>query len=151
MFNGVSFKIPQTTSNILWQILRCIDIEKYRWYNIESQNEVWDSPLGDIFFEKELYDGKSFLKLINLNHYIVFLKLQAYLENGCFYDIHSYAEFETSDCQLLLLIYDCQSVEIYAKDQEVIKDVYENALTNRFTEVQYITESNDSRTKMDVL
>lgn len=35
---GVSIKITKT-KNTLWQILKCIDVEKYHWYNIENQNE----------------------------------------------------------------------------------------------------------------
>lgn len=150
MIRGVSFKVLPS-SNVLYQVLGCIDIEKYCWHNIDSQNEAWDSPQGALFFEKDYYNGKSFLKHIISKHFIVFLKLQAYFENGIFFDIHTYEDFKRSDCQLLLLIYDCKSVDIYAKDQIIIKDIYENALINNYTEVEYITDSNDGRTKMDVL
>ena len=151
MIRGISFKIQQATENVLWKILKCIDIEKYCWHNIESQNEVWDSPLGEVFFETDFYDGKSFLQRIRLDHYIVFLKLQAYFKNGEFYDVHSYEDFQKSDCSLLLLIWDCEFVNIYVKDEIVAKAIYENALSNSYTEVEYITTSNDGRTKMDVL
>ena len=151
MTRGVSFDIPQITGNSLWQILNCLDVEKYCWYNIDSQNEVWESPHGELFFKKEFYDGEEFLKCIALDHYIIFLKLQAYFDNSNFFDIHTYEEFQKSDCQLLLLINDCEYVEIYAKDQAVIEAIYENALKNNFTKVKYTTESNDGRTKMDVL
>lgn len=150
MVRGVSFKaIP--SSYMLYQILKCISIEKYYWYNIDSQSEVWDKSRGTTFFEKEIYDGKSFFKRINVDHFIIFLKLQAYFTNSSFVDIHNYEEFKRSDCQLILLIYDCQYVEIYAKNQTVSKEILENALTNHYTEIQYITDSNDGRTKMDVL
>jgi len=150
MIRGVSFKtIPN--SNILRQILNCINVEKFCWYNIESQNEVWANHLGGTSIEKNYYNGKSFLQQINSEHFIIFLKLQAYFGNGNFFDIHTYEDFQRSDCQLLLLMYDCNFVDIYAKDQLDIKAIYENALTNNYTEVEYINESNDGRTKMDVL
>lgn len=118
---------------------------------LKAKNEVWDGSQKGDFFEKSYYDGNSFLQHIILGHSVVFLKLQAYFENDRFFDIHSYQEFVDSDCQLLLLIYDCQAVEIYAKDQPEIKSIYENALLNGYTEIQYVTDSNDGRTKMDVL
>ncbi|WP_444641541.1 DUF2691 family protein [Caproiciproducens sp. R1] len=150
MIRGVSFNVLPC-DNTLYQIFKCIDVEKYCWYNIDSQNEAWNNPQGTPFFETDYYDGKSFLRHIISDHFIIFLKLQAYFKNGSFFDIHSYKEFDKSDCQLLLLIYDSQSVEIYAKDQILIKDIYENALANYYTKIQYITESNDGRTTMDVL
>ena len=102
-------------------------------------------------FEKEYYDGKSFLQNIMTEHYIIFLKLQAYFDNVKFSNIHTYKDFQDSDCQLLLLIYDCKSVEIYLKDINNVNLLYESALKNNYTEIGYITSSNDGRTKMDIL
>lgn len=151
MIRGVSFHIPQMRGTVLWQMLSCINIEQYCWYNIESQNEVWTDTPGNVFFEAGYYDGKRFLQQIQLDSYIVFLKLQAYFEDSKFFDIHTYNDFQESDCQLLLLIYDCEFVDIYAKDQDIIKSIYENALINNYTEVEYITKNNHVRTKLDVL
>ena len=151
MIRGVYFEIQQTTYSDLWQILKCIEIEKYNWYNIDSQNEVRHPPFGELFFKTDYYDGKSFSQLIHSNHYIIFLKLQAYFPNGEQFDIHTYEEFQKSDCQLLLLIADSVFVYIYAKDQNLIKSIFDNASINKYTAVKYITESNDSRTKMDVV
>lgn len=150
MVRGVSFDMVPS-SNALYQILKCFDPEKYYWFNIDSQNEAWDGPKGAPLFERDCYDGRSFVKRIMSEHFIAFLKLQAYFKENAFVDIHSYDEFVKSDCQLLLLIYDCESVDIYAKDLTIIKSIYENALINHFSEIQYITENNDQRTKMDIL
>lgn len=152
MIRGVFFKISQTMNNvILWPILECIDVEKYNWYNIESQCEVWADSQGSDFFKLKYYDGKNFSKHIRSRHFIVFLKLQAYFETGEFGDIHTYEEFLACSCQILLLINDCEFVEIYAKDQKVIKTLFENALAHNYKEVEYITDINDGRTRMDVL
>ena len=151
MIRGVSFKIPQMAGNILWQMLKCIDIEKYSWYNIKNQCEVWKNYNGGVGFEKEYYDGKSFLQNIISEHYIIFLKLQAYVDNGKFFNIHTYKDFQESDCQLLLLIYDCEYVEIFIKDMNVAKALHKSDLKNNYTEVGYITENNDGRTRMDIL
>lgn len=149
MIRGVSFEIPQTMSDALWGILGHLNVAKYYWYNIESQTEVWAEHEGD-FFNKGCYDGESFSKCIRSPHYIVFLKLQAYLSEGKFYDIHTYDEFLKSDSKILLLVYDCAFVEIYLKDQDVANIIYQSAEAARFKAVQYITKTNDLRVKMDV-
>ena len=150
MVRGVSFQIEQMTSDVLWQILKCIEIKNYDWYNVDNQNEVW-SDSKEVFFKNFFYDGTSFAVRIQQYHYIVSLKLQAYFTTGKFCDIHTYDEFEKSDCEILLLINDCEFVEIYIKDFNISQAVYNNAISNNYTDVIYITDSNDSRTKMDVL
>lgn len=132
-------------------MLKCIDVKKYNWYNIINQCEVWQNYNGGVSFEKEYYDGKRFLQNIMSEYYIIFLKLQAYFNNGKFSTIHTYKDFQESDCQLLLLIYDCEYVDIYSKDITDLNLLYENALKNNYTETGYITENNDGRTKMDIL
>jgi hypothetical protein len=150
MFIGVSFKIPQKVGIVLWQILNCINVEKYFWYIY--QDEVWEkTPFGDVFFKNDGYDGNNFLQRILCDHYIVFLKLQAFFNDDENLYIHTYEEYKKSDCQLLLLIYDCEFVDIYAKDQILIETIYENARKYNYTNLKYITEENDPRTNMDVL
>ncbi|MDR1001890.1 MAG: DUF2691 family protein [Oscillospiraceae bacterium] len=148
MIIGVTFDIEQCTGKMLWQILKCIDIESYIWY--VEQDAVYTSPSGETFFKKDSYDGSEFLKLALVDHYIIFLKAGAYLKNGGYFDIKTYEDFVKSDCQLLLLICDCEYVDIYAKDKNISKAIYENAIANNFTNLEYVTEENDGRTGMDV-
>ena len=61
-----------------------------------------------------------------------------------------YEDFCKSNCQLLLLIADCRYVEIYTKDPNIAKVIYENALLSDYTEVEYVTDSNDCRERMDI-
>lgn len=116
MIRGVSFKISQKKDSTLWNILNCVNVRKYNWYSIQSQNEAWEY-INDVqespFLGKEMYDGKSFFDEIHKDHFIIFLKLQAYEGIPDSYDIHSYKEFQESPCKILLLIYDCEYVEIY--------------------------------------
>ena len=163
MTRGVFFKVP-TAYNIMYPILKCIDIEKYDWYSINSQNEVHSEEEEVInyiltskkygeqfFFKKDYYDGESFLQEIQLKHLVVFLKLQAYLKHGELKEIDSYEEFLKSDCRILMLIYDCYFVDIYIKDEAVVKAFYDNALANNYAEVKYITDENDGCTGFKLL
>lgn len=152
MLRGVSFTISQTkNSSVLWKIFRCLDIDKYGWYLIEDQTEVWSDYDGGEFFDANYYDGQSFAAKIKHEHYVIFLKFQAYSHNADFSEIHTYHEFASSNCELVLLINDGIFVEIYLKNAENTKVLYQNALANEFTDVTYITADNDSRTKMNVL
>jgi len=136
--------------NALFRILKGINIKEYCWYNIISQDEVYEVDYKDDFFKETYYDGESFFQCIQDDHYVIFVKLQAYFEGGKFFDIHAYEDFQKSDCQLLFLIADGNFVNIYAKSQEVIGRLYEQAVANHCTEIEYITDENDHRTRMDV-
>lgn len=152
LIRGISFQITQDrNSKALFSILKCINVEKYKWYYIENQSEVWSYPSEEDFFKSDFYDGKDFNHLIEFNHYIVFLKLQAYCETEKIRYIHTYKEFEESNCQLLLLIHDCEFVEIFIKSANEINALYQNAKKLHFSNIQYITDCNDHRTKMDIL
>jgi len=153
MIRGLSFRVPQATTDTLWQILGCLDVEKYRWYNIPYQEEAYLGSMGsgEPLFGSEPLDENSFSRLIRQDHYIIFTKLQAYLGDGKFFNISTYEEFDRSDCQLLLLIFDCEFVEIYVKDAVAVKALYENAQQHRFLQIEYITNDNDCRTGMDIL
>ena len=147
---GISFTITNH-SNILYQILKCIYIKKYIWYNIESQNESWQNTPENNLFDSCYYDGKKFLECIKSNHFVIFLKLQAYYKNGNFFDIHTYDDFIKSDCQLILLVYDCSYIEIYSKNQDEITAIYNNALKNNYLDIKLITDNNDMRKTFDLL
>lgn len=148
---GVSFRVPQGRNDLLQEILDGINVQTLFWYNVESQNEVWSVPKYDDFFKKEYYDGQDFYEQIKLPHLVVFLKLQAYLKEGTYSSIHTYDEFIKSGCLLLVLIYDCDSVEIFSKDECITKSLFDNACRKGFLETALITDENDGRTKMDIL
>lgn len=151
MIRGVSFKIPQTVSDTLWQILQCCNTDIYNWQVIKSQEEVWSESGEEDFFSEDYYKGYDFTKHIHSNHYIIFLKLQAYLNQDEYENINTYDEFLKSNCQLLLLVYDCEFVEIYIKNQSCAGNVFQNAIDKNFENVAYITENNDYRTGMNIL
>lgn len=151
MIRGIRFIIPQLTTNTLWKIFKNTDIATYNWYNIEEQNEVWTNPGGKDFFDSEYYTGESFQEKIKLDHFIVFLKLQAYKKGGVFSSIHTFSEFKESECQVLLLAFDCEFVEIYVRDIELAGMICENARAEHFESIEYITDDNDDRTILDVM
>lgn len=149
---GVSFTISSPKGRPLQQILKCINIKKYRWYVIGSQNDTWDSSMEHLLFHCDAYEGNDFYEIINQDHFVIFLKLQAYNPEGSYDEILSYQDFEKSDCQLLLLIHDCRNIDMYLKNQTLIEKVYEYvAGNNSFQNIRYVCDDNDTRTKMCVV
>lgn len=151
MIVGVSFEIPQETTNVLWKILSSIDISKYFWCCDRTQTEVWDKTFQNDFFNQEYYTGDQFSQYVQNDHRIVFLKIQAHFSLGNFQNIHLYNEFVNSDCQILVLIYDCENVEIYMKNPMELLAIFENAKANDYQNVAVITDSNITREKMDIM
>ncbi len=78
MVRGVSFEISQKTAYTLSDIFKTVHMEQFYWYVVQAQTETWDKPFGEDFFKKEIYSGNEFSKTIQEEHFIVFLKLQAY-------------------------------------------------------------------------
>lgn len=149
---GVSFRVPQGRNDLLQEILDGIDIQTFCWYNVESQNEAWSNPEeNEALFRKERYNGAEFSRVIQRPHFVVFLKLEAYPPGENCPDIHSYEEFLKSSCLLLMLIYDCEFVEIFAKDAHTTNTLLENAHRKGFLEIALITDENDGRTRMDIM
>lgn len=152
MIRGVSFEINQSKNKkILSQILQAIDVQAYNWYNVVEQNEVWANFQGEAILCEENYSGIDFVKIINSEHYIIFLKLQAYCEGLNCHNICTYEEFMKDDCQLLILISDSEYVEIYTKTIEMADGICNTAKQNDFANVEYITDDNDCRTELNIL
>lgn len=151
MNSGIYFEIPQMVTNTLWSFLRNIQIENYNWYNINNQSEIYNEKSDGEFFCKKHYSGTEFFNLIQLNHHIIFLKLQAYLIDNRFKNIDSYEEFINSDCQIIILVYDCKYVEIYSKQELELYEIYQSAQENNYKNISYITENNRDRNNMNVL
>ena len=93
---------------------------------------------------------RTFWRGFKKKFFYLFLKLQAYLSDGEFTEIQTYDEFFLSDCRLIVLLYDCEMVEIYVKDHGEIESLYQNAITSDFRNVQIITDENDGRTGMNI-
>ena len=152
MDRGISFRVLKANRCILQKILEGVDVERYVWYIVEEQSEVWDGAFGDVFFHGCAYDGKAFKEQIAQPHLPIFLKLQVYegRQREC-RNIRTYEEFRESACQLLLLLYDCNSIECYIKEQTTLESMLEHVRHNPALEIGLITDANDMRTGMNIL
>lgn len=150
MKRGISFMVRYDT-HILIKVLNRINVTNYLWINDLNQNEIWSSISGGIALAKDLYKGSDFVEEIHHEHYILFMKLQAYFESFDSININTYDDFCKSECQMLILFADNKYVNIYAKDPGMIDILYDNALKNEFTNIHYIDEYNDRRKTMNIM
>ena len=147
---GIFFRINRA-DNILKTIFNNVNLDKYKWYNIPEQTESYEIPVYTTLFNQKYYSGFDFLKCISKKHYIVFLKLQAYLDVENFKEIVTLNDFNKSKCKLILLIYDCEYAEVYAKDKNIIQSVYSNAINNNFSDIKLLKDSGITRQTFCIL
>uniref|UniRef100_UPI0015F71EA8 DUF2691 family protein n=1 Tax=Priestia aryabhattai TaxID=412384 RepID=UPI0015F71EA8 len=100
--------------------------------------------------EKKVMPGTELKNLLENNvYYIIFADLKAYPKEKIS-EIATYEEFIESNCELVLLVVDSCYTTIYCKDKEKLGLLYRNAQAYRFKDVQYVTEKNDTRTRLTV-
>ena len=150
MIKGVSFEVSQTCKTMLFKIFDFKETGRYYWHIVDSQTEAWDASLENDFFSNDIYVGHDFKKHIQNDHLVVFAKIQAYHTATDIRNISTYDEFLKSNCHVIFLLYDCKYVEIYSKSQQFSNILFQHATTEGFSNVNYITDGNDKRTKMDI-
>lgn len=132
-------------------MLKPIDTTVFSWRigNSESYIVVDDELDEELFSEdKKAIEGAELKKLLENNkYYIIFADLQAYPKDD-FSDIETYEDFIKSQCELVLLVVDSCYVTIYCKNKETIELLYKNATECGFKNVEYITDENDTRTRL---
>lgn len=146
---GISLEINQKDPCILKGLLAPVCLERFVWFCPAWQEEVWSRPSGTLFFTQECYTGEELNALVEVDHFVVFLRLEAYFSKIVNSEIETYADFKESSCQMILLISDCENVEFYIKDKNLLKNCLEEFSKNKkYKSIEYITDENDSRTRM---
>ncbi|MEK7015956.1 DUF2691 family protein [Bacillus sp. FSL R9-9410] len=154
MKRGITVDILDGYDNLLWKVLKPIDITVFDWQAVgrEEAYIIIGNELGPELFseDKEIIEGSELKKQIKDNiYYLLFVDLKAYPKGEELGEIETYEEFKESKCEVVVLVADGDYIQIYAKNQEEIEMMYENALNQGFY-VEYITDKNDGRTRMSV-
>jgi hypothetical protein len=154
MKRGISFEIPHEFGSLLWEIVMPFGVTEFVWASGgEESYLVEDNKLQDPLFPKAVngIDGLFLRKLLEENrYYLIFVTLQAYPKGKKSLLVETYEEFVSSDCQLVLLVVDSIYVTIYCKDKEKLEGLYQNAKVKGFHNLAYVTDENDTRTRLSV-
>lgn len=143
---GVRFEIPNEYGNLMHHVLKPINIKNYNW-GIGEDVEIYKSSNADLedvpIFNKDMVLGDDLYEFIKSNiYYIIFMNLKAF-PIGCeIKNIDTYEDFLNSSCEIIIFISDCSYVDIYCKDKNMIKELYNNALKQNYSSLSYINESN---------
>jgi hypothetical protein len=145
---GIKFKILNEYGNYLKQILNNIYDLNYIWKIVEDEIYVANNKVNDGFLfpqEKTILTNTEFVNIISQeSYYTVFANIKLFLkeDEGV---INNYTDFIKSSCILVLFITDNEFVEVYSKDENMLKTIYKNAVENNFSSIGYITEDNFKR------
>ncbi|WP_458126492.1 DUF2691 family protein [Paenibacillus sp. Z3-2] len=154
MNRGIHFKIPNTYGSFLGEILKPMDIVNFDWFIGEEESYfVVEDTLGDSLFPDMVIgmSGEELQKIIdNYKYYLIFANLKAYPKGTKITDVITYEEYMVSDCQMILLVIDSIYVTIYCKDLEKVEELYNHINRKGFESLEYLTDENDTRTKLSV-
>lgn len=154
MNRGITCEIPNEHGRFLGELLKPLDLAAFHWYN--GGEEAYFSgqdTLGEPLFPAQIFgmDGMLLKEILENNeYYVIFADLKAYPRDKKVINVPAYEEYLNSDCQFVLLVVDCVYVTIYCKDKEKLDELYLNAISQGFSQVQYITDENDCRTGLSV-
>lgn len=153
--HGLSFRIPQQMPLFLAAILKGIDVGSYQWKVFTNQSEVY--PLGEdggvingTVYTEEAYEGEAFLDQIMKPQFVLFLKTGAFQHDADLKEINTFSEFYQCGCELLVLLNDCEYVEVYTKNAKHLNIILANCVINRFEDIELITEEDRRTDNMNV-
>lgn len=146
---GIKFKIHNEYGNYLKQILNNLDTTNDIWKIEEDEVLVKDNQNNGYLFpqQKCILDNMEFMEIISCEeYYTIFINIKLYRSEDEVI-IENYEDFLKSTCILVLFITDNEFVDIYSKDENMLKIIYKNALENEFSDIKYITENDSKRKK----
>lgn len=154
MKRGIQLEIPNEWGCHLGEVLKPFNISHFDWY-IGGEEAYQDTDGGKMepLFQGVIYGmkGQDLSKILKSNvYYIIFANFKAYPLGESIEDVLTYEEFLNSQCQLVVLVVDSSYVTIYCKDTEILNCLYQNAIEKGFENVEYITNENDTRTRLSV-
>ncbi|MFK4300587.1 MULTISPECIES: DUF2691 family protein [unclassified Paenibacillus] len=154
MKRGICFEIPNSYGSFLGEILKPIGITSFNWFiGGEESYLIVDDKLGDSLFPEMMIGmkGEELKQIIeNKKYYLIFANLKAYPLETKIIDVMSYEEYLLSECQLVLLVIDSVYIAVYCKDHKKLEDLYEHIKRQGFESLEYITDENDTRTRLSI-
>lgn len=139
---GIRFEIPNSWGNYLGIMLDKVITKNFIWKTFDE--EILLTNEKDLF-DRDIYDDTNFRNIIlNSKYYIIHGNILAFKSRN-FKIIHNYQEFIESDCEILIVIVDSTFVDIYAKENSILKELERNAIRNNFKNIKYIYDDNSKR------
>jgi hypothetical protein len=148
---GISFRTPNEQGSLIYEVMKSVDFSLYNWHIGGDEVYVIDEgEISESLFNQQILDGSDLIEIIRNNIYsVIFIELKAFAKNTTITEIASYENFMDSECEIVMLVADCNYVDIYCKDTQLIENLLINAKMHGYENIEYIDE-NDTRTSMYV-
>ena len=138
---GIRFEIPNDRGTFIKDIFNGIDIFDYCWNIMEEEILFSDGYILD----DDCYTGEEMAEVLNKEMYLIFATFQLTKGNIITSRINSYNEFVESDCEILFVVIDSSYVDLYAKNLEDIMIVNNNAIKNKYKNIEFVLNDNKPR------
>lgn len=148
---GISFEIPNKYGNHLMEILECINIKELTWAIGGGESYfIEHNTLGNpLFSTTPVLNGEALYEQISKkDYYLIFVDLKAFPKEEDVREIATYQQFMDSECKFVLLLVDSSYVMIYSKELLTIEHLFTKAVTAGYTNIEYITDENDTNTTL---
>lgn len=154
MKRGIQFHIPNAYGSFLGEILKPIGISNYDWFVGGGESYVVvDDTLGESLFPNHApcMTGEELQRIVeDQKYYLIFADLKAFPRGDAVPDVQTYKDYAESDCQIALLVIDSCYTAVYMKDAEKREELYNHVKRLGCERLDYITDENDSRTRISV-
>lgn len=134
---GISFVINNAEALFL-HLQALMDVKLYDWY-------IDDVELNYVPFRAGKYGGAEFKDALEGISSLSFARVRRYPIGASAKDVDEYRDYVESDCDLLLLYFDGGFFEIYTKDKNLIRAIFNFGTENGFEDLEYIDDATDAR------
>lgn len=110
----------------------------YEWY-------IDDVELNYLPFRSGKYSGVEFSHALDSISNLSFVRIRRYPIGAFVKKIDEYKDYVESDCDLLLLYFDGGFFEIYTKDKNLIRAIFNFGTNNEAEDLEYINDATDTR------
>ncbi len=150
---GISFEIKNEYGRYILDILTNLISATWHWSIGPGESyKIENGTLGaNLFPDDTILNGLSFLNCISVDeYYVIFADLKAFPQREDVVEIKSYEDFLKSSCEMVLLIIDSSYVSLFVKEESIIDKLFERATASYYTNIQLITDENDTRSCLTV-
>lgn len=141
---GIEFRYKKYDSTIA-KLFYNIDEFRGCYFDIDQAEIIYEDCAESV--DWGWYEYNDFIKLFeNRNFLATHFKIAVYPNESDIRPLTSYMDYVNSKCLALYLLVDCEYIEIYAKEDRILKLLINNARSiSSDTSIKYKTEAKDNR------
>lgn len=135
--------------NILEKICEIAELNNY-WLHIENDDIHYNKNNHYNILElPKIISGSDFiLKLKAFEFYLISIEIKAFSNKDKIVEIKSYKDFINSNCDFILLNYDCNNFRVFCKNSLKLNRIYNYLLNNNIVNLRYLKK--DDNLKMSI-